>query len=181
MQQNIMDTQLSFDKKRKLADRIQKINNKTELQHIKAIIAENNPDLAFMKNSNGYFLQFQNLSDATYIAITKYLDKLDNKKLKDIETDIIDNSELLSDENTTLTENASDKNVSKKLRLTNAESHILNRVKYEKELKKNELNYDEPVEYYNYENLLDNEIFIQNDTRKQIKTKTKNNKKNNKN
>jgi hypothetical protein len=168
-----MDTSFSFDKKRKLADRIQKVGSKAELQQIKAIIAENNPELSFMKNSNGYFLQFQNLSDATYIAITKYLDKLDKKKLKDIETDMIDNSEVISDENTALTDDASEKNVSKKLRLTNTESHILNRVKYEKELKKNELNGDEQIEYYNYENLLDNEIFIQNETKKKVNNKSK--------
>jgi predicted transcriptional regulator len=175
-----MNNNFPFEKKKKLADRIQKLSEKSELQQIKSLIAENNPDLPFMKNSNGYFLQFQNLSEPTYSAISKYLDKLDKKKLQDIESEMVDNSEILSDEINALTDEISERNISKKLRLTNTESHILNRVKYEKELKKNEANSDEPLEYYNYDKPTSHEptlskqseeIFVEKQTKKKISKK----------
>lgn len=146
-----MNIDFSFEKKKKLADRIQKLNSKHELQQIKSIITDNNPDLEFMKNSNGYFMQFQNLSLNTYIAISKFLDKMDRKTIKNIESEVFENSEILSEGITHLTDEIQEKNISKKLRLTNTESHILNRVKYEKELEKNEMESTEQIEYYNYE------------------------------
>ena len=146
-----MGDSFTFEKKRKLSERIEKLTTKKELQCIKNIIEEKNPDLSLVKNNNGYFMQFQNLSDSTYTELTKFLDKLDKKKQKEIESEILENSEALSEEINGLTDDASEKNMSKKLRLTNTESHILNRVKYEKELKKNETNSDEEMTYFNSE------------------------------
>ena len=163
-----MSESFTFEGKYKLAERIRKLVNKKDLQQIKNIIEGNNPDLSFMKNSNGYFMQFQNLSDDTYAALTKFLDKLDKKKQKEIESEILENSEALTEEITGLTDDTSEKTVSKKLRLTNTESHILNRVKYEKELKKNETNSDDQVTYFNpndskqkTQKLKTEEIFVQ--------------------
>jgi hypothetical protein len=144
-----MSESFSFDKKRRLADRIQKLTDKKDLMQVKKIIVENNPDLPFMKNSNGYFMQFHDLSTESYIKLGEYMDKKDEKKrIKDIESDLIESSELLSEVNE-ITNDASDNNISKKLRLTNTESHILNRVRYEKELKKNENNSEEEITYFN--------------------------------
>jgi hypothetical protein len=170
-----MSESFTFEGKYKLAERIRKLVNKKDLQQIKNIIEGNNPDLSFMKNSNGYFMQFQNLSDDTYAALTKFLDKLDKKKQKEIESEILENSEALTEEITGLTDDTSEKTVSKKLRLTNTESHILNRVKYEKELKKNETNSDDQVTYFNpndskqkTQKLKTEEIFVQTKKTKQL-------------
>ena len=131
-----MTSAYTFEKKKKILDRINKLTQESDFIQIKKIILENNPELDSMTNHNGLFLQFNYLSTATYIELSKYLDKSDKLKLKKLKNEIMETSEVISDD--TFTNNGSDKNVSKKLRLTNTESHIINRVKYEKELKKNE-------------------------------------------
>ena len=169
-----------FENKRKLADRIQKIVSKKDLIQIKNIIIENNPDLPFMKNGNGYFMQFQNLSHDTYMKLTDFLDSNEkhdeNIKIKEMTTEILDSSELISDELTAITDTdeTSECIFSKKLRLTNTESHILNRVKYEKELKKNECNSNEDDTYFSYDNIKTKEIFVQNESSKNKKNHKKN-------
>lgn len=172
-----MSESFTFEEKYKLAERIRKLTCKKELQQVKNIIEENNPELSFMKNSNGYFMQFQNLNNSTYVELGKFLDKLEKKKQKEIESEILENSGVLSEEITELTDDVSEKNMSKKLRLTNTESHILNRVKYEKELKKNETNSDDEIKYFNPGDSKqkttkpkNDEIFVQSK-----KTKKKNN------
>jgi len=136
-----MSDSYTFEKKKRLVDRIKKLTSKTDWMNVKKIITENNPELDCMKNSNGYFMQFKNLSDKTYIELTKYLDKSEKKKLKELESEVMDTSIVTSDEKSNSNSDDKSKNkktVSKKLRLTNTESHILNRIKYENELKKNE-------------------------------------------
>jgi hypothetical protein len=160
-----MTENYTLEKKKKLADRIQKLTEKSDLIRIKNLIAENNPDISFTKNSNGYFLYFHNLSNETYLAINKFLDKVEKRKLMIINSEI--NTEL-ADESETINEDYSDRNISKKLRLTNTENHLLNRVKYEKELKKNETNVDEHLENYNI-NGNSNDIFISNTNKKKLK------------
>lgn len=125
----------TFEKKKKLLDRINKLSSRTDFEQIKKIILNKNPELDSMKNQNGLFLQFNYLSNDSYVELASYLDKTDKLKLKKLKEEIMNTSEMMSDEDTFVN---SDKNISKKLRLTNTESHIINRVKYEKELKKNE-------------------------------------------
>lgn len=152
-----MTENYTLEKKKKLADRIQKLTEKSDLMQIKNLITENNPDISFTKNSNGYFLLFHNLTNDTYLAINKFLDKVEKRKLKIIQSEL--DTELVDSD--TITDDHSDRNVSKKLRLTNTENHLLNRVKYEKELKKNETNVDENLEHFNI-NEKSNDIFISN-------------------
>lgn len=163
-----MSENFSFGKKKKLVERIQKLTDKNDLMKIKKIIIDNNPDLGFMKNSNGYFMQFQNLSDDTYKKLTEFLDEkdiIDNKKefLK-IESELAETEELLSANSASISKEPPvkkiEKSTSKKLRLTNAENHLLNRKKYENELIKNEKN--------------ENDIFIHTTENKSKKKNIKN-------
>lgn len=131
-----MDNVYTFDKKKKLAGRIKKLTQRFDFEQVKKIIMENNPELESMKNQNGLFLAFNNLTNDTYVKLANYLDKMEKQNLKKIRDQILETSEILSEEETIA--NTSEKNMSKKLRLTNTEAHIINRVKYEKELKKNE-------------------------------------------
>jgi hypothetical protein len=130
-----MDNIYTFDKKKKLMERINKLTSRSSFEQVKKIIVENNQELESMQNQNGLFLQFNNLNNDTYIELTSYLDKLDKANLKRMKDEIMETSEAISDEDTF--NGGSEKNMSKKLRLTNTESHIINRVKYEKELEKN--------------------------------------------
>lgn len=124
--------------KKSLATRIQNIKNKNDVKDIKKIIFDNNPELDKTKNSNGVFLRFQKLSQETYPKIKKYLDARDKQeKLKELKSEIMD-SEALSEEIKFLTETSESKcNISKKYRLTNEETNLLNRMKYEKNIEEN--------------------------------------------
>ena len=135
-----MDNIYTFDKKKKLMERINKLTSRSNFEQVKKIIVENNQELESMQNQNGLFLQFNNLKNETYIELTSYLDKMEKANLKRMKDEIMETSEAISDEDTF--NGGSEKNMSKKLRLTNTESHIINRVKYEKELEKNNNNTD---------------------------------------
>lgn len=165
-----MSDSYTFEKKKKLIDRIKKITLKSDLIKIKKIVTENNPDLDCMKNGNGYFMEFDNLSSKTYLEITKFLDKTEKKKLKELETEIMETSVITSDEKS---EGRSEKKtVSKKLRLTNTETHILNRIKYENELKKNEEEASEEQVQKNNKKAKTNDIFVKTSVKKTpVKTK----------
>ena len=132
----------SIEKKKKLAHAIEKITSAHELKQIKNIILKNNPELAITKNNNGYFMQFQNLSSGTYQELEKYIIKIEKIRLKQIHSEILQSSENYEED-----DQDQDRKNTKKLRLTNTENHILNRAKYEKELKKNE-GTDEEIGYY---------------------------------
>lgn len=126
-----------------LHDHIEKIRSIWHLKKIKLIIEEHNPDLNILKNSNGYYLQFQNLTNETYILINEYL--------LNIESKIIKSPNIILDSSEQNTSEQFEKNGLKKYKLTNTENHILNRVKYENELKKNDTLNNEPCENFNFD------------------------------
>ena len=70
-----------YDKK-KLIDRIGKINSKNSHKEIKKIIEKNNPELESTKNRNGVFIYFNDLTKKTYNLIEIYLDKYDKQRSK---------------------------------------------------------------------------------------------------
>lgn len=142
-----MNTHYSIEKKKKLAQTIHKISDHAELKQIKNIILKNNPELSITKNSNGYFMQFQNLSTSTYIELEKYITKLEKVRLKQIHNEILQSSENIDEEGILSDGYIKDPKNTKKLRLTNTENHLLNRAKYEKELMKNE-GTDDEIRYY---------------------------------
>lgn len=149
-----MSDSFTFEKKKRLMGRIQNLKDRTEIMDIKNIIFLHNDEPPHMKNSNGMFFVFDNLSEVTYIELVKYLDKKDKKNLKKMEKEIKQTSELLSDELGAMSEKKPDKNVPKSLKLTNAETHLLNRRKYEEQLQTNE---DEAIENGKKN---DNDVFI---------------------
>ena len=129
----VFDTEM----KKSLANRIQNIKNKHHIKEIKKIILTNNPDLDSITNTNGLFLRFQKLSDDTYPKIKKFLDVKDKEeKLKEIQSEIMD-SDALTEEINFLTENSEKTILSKKYRLTNEETNLINRIKYEKNIEEN--------------------------------------------
>lgn len=103
-----------------LRNRIQ--NSKCSHTQIKNIIIKHNPKLQITSNRNGTFIYFNDVSEKTYLEIEKYLDKFDKQKVK--ENIAIQTS---SDESTSDNELVTPV---KKLKLTNAEQHVLNQVKY---------------------------------------------------
>jgi len=147
----------TFDDIQTLADRIEKIHSKKDLKIIKSIIEKNNPDDEFTKNSNGYFIEFQNKTPQTFYELNKFINKLEKKRLQEIASDILKSSEQFteteydyssSDKSDKIREFSSVEKINilnnksndcdkknKKYRITNAETHLLNRVKKEKKMK----------------------------------------------
>lgn len=139
-----MNKKYTFEKKEKLFKRINKLvekfsskNDTVQIKKIKTIIDQKNPSLETMTNNYGFFLNFEDLTDETYDELTKFVSKHEKKILKEKESEMFETSDNHTEEET-VTDQYSEQNLSKKLRLTNTENHILNRVKYEEELRKNE-------------------------------------------
>lgn len=167
-----MSKSYSFEKKEKLFDKVTKLVEKlasrkdiVQIKKIKNIIDENNPDVSKMKNSNGCFMDFENLTDKTYDELSHFVVKHEKRLLKEIESELLETPDVLSD-NEILSDES--ENISKKLRLTNTENHILNRVKYEEELKKNEENakIDSSSSTHKPTNSNINDIFIKAENKK---------------
>jgi hypothetical protein len=127
-----------YEKIEKLALRIRNMKDKKfkkDLIYIKNLIILNNPDISMIQNNNGYFApEFEKLSYGTYIELTKYFDKIDNKNSIESESE-----KNMSDYyNYKKNENMFDKGGEKKLKYTNSENIILNKLKYEKALKQHQ-------------------------------------------
>jgi hypothetical protein len=126
----------TYEQKTKLATKIGRIKTKSELIEIKKIINNNNPSLELVKNNNGYFVEFHNLNENTYSELAKYIEKIE--ALNNLKNTTVSELESSNSDKYEKSENFSDSISQKKLKYTNSETHILNRVKYEKELKKHQ-------------------------------------------
>lgn len=144
----------SYEKIEKLADRIRNMRNKkykNDLIQIKNIIVSNNPDISMIKNNNGYLApEFEKLSCSTYVKLTDYFDKMDERREES------ESERTQSDYyQYSRTDEFSEKNINKKLKYTNSENHILNKLKYEKALKQHQSECEE-------KNMDDDHIRIKN-------------------
>ena len=168
-----MSETYSIEKKRKLADRIHSLSSKEQFKKIRSIIVSKNPEIEFTKNGNGLFAQFQSLNVETYTELEKFLNKADKKKLKDLEHELDDDTDALTSEIQTLTDESAHRkqDYSKKLRLTNTETHLLNRARYENELKKNANSDETDATYYNPD-----DVTSSSENKKKFETDTKNDK-----
>jgi len=129
-----------------LAEKINSIRDEQILKKIKNIIVVNNPSIEMTKNSNGFFIRFQNLKPSTYVDIEKIINKLERKKIKKLcKTEISPSS--ASSETSKTEDDLLKQTSSKKYKLTNNEIHVINRAKYEKQLRKNEFNEEDDKLY----------------------------------
>lgn len=132
--------EFTHEKKIRLRDKIEKMTkNKEDLINIKNILKLHNPELCMTKNSNGYIIDMSNLTLQTYVEINKFINKIENKKNNDSVTESESESVVNNAKNTRSDENV-DNTARGKLKCSNSEAHILNRINYEKDLKKNQSN-----------------------------------------
>jgi len=138
-----MTTKYTITHIKLLAEKINSIFDTKLLKKIKKIILIHNKNIEFTKNINGLFARFQNLNVQTYIDIEKAINKYERSKIKKICT--TDDLSILSTSSSDI-----NKQTTKKYRLTNTETHILNRTRYEKQLRKNEFNEEDDELYPDY-------------------------------
>ena len=77
---------ITFEFKKKLKERIEKLSEKEHIEKIKQLILKNNPDLSYTQNSSGVLLFFHNLTENTYQKLDMYLRKIDTEKIRKITT-----------------------------------------------------------------------------------------------
>lgn len=167
-----------YEKIVKLAERIGNMRDKkykNDLKQIKKIIEDNNSDICMTKNNNGYFLpDFESYSFETYVELTNFFEKLDANIINDknsdefSDTNSIKKSAYFSEKN----DEQIERNHNKKLKYTNSETHILNKIKYEKALKKHQSECEEDINNKNSEHLKIKElekIFKKQDEKKEEK------------
>ena len=71
----------TFEFKKKLKDRIEKITDKKTLEKIRDIIFKYNPKVNVSQNSSGMLLFFHNLNEFTYNRLEYFLNKLVYNKI----------------------------------------------------------------------------------------------------
>jgi hypothetical protein len=153
-------TKYTHAKKKKLAEKISKITNKSEMKDVKKIIFNSNPELAFVKHSTGILMHFESLNEETYATVEEYLNK---KILKDCAKRVknINNMESAMSSDMILSSSDADNNTdSSNFKYSNKEKNIMRRKNYEQAL--NEINGNETlsVDFEKYDNQKDDNIFI---------------------
>ena len=130
----------SFEMKKKLKERIEKLNERENIEKIKQLIFKNNPHLSFTQNSSGILLFFHNLTDDTYNKIDLFLRKIDNQIVKQITSTYTEEDDFI-----TATAEISD-SYTNNIRLSSLEKNIIKKKDYYEKLKE-ENNVDSDIIY----------------------------------
>lgn len=130
-----------YEKIVKLSEKISSMKDKKykkDLKHIKKIIEDCNSDISMTKNDNGYFSpDFETLNYETYIKLEEYLEEIKMRNNREnSNTDTEKNLSYLSEKN-------NDCVLNKRLKYTNSENLILNKIKYVNAIKEHQSEYSE--------------------------------------
>lgn len=120
----------NYDELEKLARKISKIRNPKNLEKIRDIIINNNPNLTVTENSNGVFMCFNNLSNNTYVLLENFIRNINlQSSISSIENL---NSSISESLNNQISINNNFDNTA--IKLSNKEKNILKRKMYDDEL-----------------------------------------------
>ncbi len=139
----IMNKLYSYEDIEKLSPKIQKIKRKKNLEDIRDIIINNNPELNVTENSNGIYLCFNQLSNDTFLKVDKYVKKyFENEANKKISTDmaITITSTVTEDDNNKVTSYIQENYLyddNSRLKFSNKEKNLIKKRLYDKALKIN--------------------------------------------
>jgi hypothetical protein len=144
-----MDNIFTYEKKKKLADKISKIKKKEELVKIFEIIYEDNKNIT--ETQNGLFMIFNTLNDATYHKLDLYLRSTIKKKTNNnIITTTSENVSENEYKSYTQNEFPDQEHFNPKLKYSNREKNIIKRQRYDK-LIENEKNDNNSVVYQKFD------------------------------
>ena len=137
-----MVVKYSHTRKQKLANKLEKIEDKKDLKAVKNIIYKNNPNLEVAKKSKHLVMYFQNLTDNTYVELDNYIQKKLLKKCAEKIQDINDLETTISNESETINNflyiDDNSNNNSIKYKYSNREKNLMRRKRYETTI--NEMN-----------------------------------------
>ena len=121
----------TFDKKKKLANRIEKLKNKTYLHTIRKMIFDENPTATSRKSKTGYLMYFHNYTNDTYVHIENYLKSLEENKNKSIFGTNECYTDLDSVKTTNMESNDTDYETTRtRLRFSNQEKRLIKKRQY---------------------------------------------------
>ena len=107
----------TFEMKKKIKEKIEKLTEKKQLEKIRDIIFKCNPDINVSQNSSGMLLFFHNLTDDTYNKLENYMYRLDKDKLKEI-TENLEDIKIKINDKTLITNNSN-------VRLSSVEKNLI--------------------------------------------------------
>lgn len=122
-----MNNTFTYEKKKKLAEKISKLKRKEDVVKIFEIIYEQ--DQSVTENQNGLFMIFNNLNDATYHKIDLYLKSITKKQSSPVSENISEKKEFVS---YVQNEFPDQDQFNPKLKYSNKEKNIIKRQRYEK-------------------------------------------------
>lgn len=134
----------NFERKKKLANRINGIRDKPLLRAIRDIIYSENPGIIAKKSSGGYLMYFQNYTPSTYLKINNAINKYEARKKERIsESNSSAKFSNKSNKSNTITESSEKPNITSseepneyngmytRLRYSNRERRLIKRQQYE--------------------------------------------------
>ena len=131
-----METTYSYEKKKRLAEKISKVKRKEDMVKIFEIIYQDNKNIT--ENQNGLFMFFHKLNDSTYHKIDLFLRSTTSKK-KTLDGNNTTTSECRSEntkEYTSYVKNdfPDQESLNPKLKYSNREKNLIKRQRYDEHL-----------------------------------------------
>jgi len=138
------DNSFTYEKKKKLADKISKLKKKEDLVKIFEIIYEDNKN--YTETQSGLLMLFNSLSDTTYHKLDLYLRSITKKK-----TDTATSENLSEQEYKSYVKNEfpDQEHFNPKLKYSNREKNIIKRQRYDKLIESEKA--DKSVVYQNFD------------------------------
>lgn len=140
-----MNNTFTFEKKKKLADKISKLKKKEDLIKVLEIIYEYDQNIT--ETQNGSLVMFNNLSDAAYHKLDLYLKSITKKNTSPTSDTTSEKKEYVSPIKSDFPEQ---EQFNPKLRYNNKEKNIIKRHRYEKMLS-SEKESDDNIVYKTFE------------------------------
>jgi hypothetical protein len=142
-----MENSYSYEKRKRLADKISKIKRKEHLVKVLEIIYQDNKDIS--ENDNGLFLFFHKLNNGTYHKIDLFLRSISKKKTSDenISETTSDKKEFSS---YIKNEFPDQEKLDPKLKYSNKEKNLIKRQRYTEHLN-SETNSDQNIVYQKFD------------------------------
>ena len=140
-----METTYSYEKKKRLAERISKLKRKEDMVKIFEIIYQDNKNIT--ENQNGLFMFFHTLNDSTYHKIDLFLRSSVNKKTP---TNTASESEKKEYSSYAKNEFPDQEKLNPKLKYSNREKNLIKRQRYDEHLT-SEHNSDNGIIYQKFD------------------------------
>ena len=121
----------SYEKKKRLADKISKVKNEKDMLNMLEIIYEDNKNIT--ENQNGLFMMFHNLNDSTYYKLDAYLKSIAKKRR--LTSSASDSISEKKEYQSYIKEDLEDNRINPHMKYSNKEKNLIKRNRYDNLIK----------------------------------------------